>query len=104
MEPSMMEGFCWAVARKATAAIRRPVRATQSDNGTKVFQANTAAETNVTPKRKSSAKKDGSRSAVVMTPPALSSIHGSTKRNRVEYRLKLPLARMIQTTRNDSAC
>src|SRR5882724_3664384 len=84
----------------AAAAIRRPARAIQSDNGTKVFQANTPAETNVTPKRKSSAKKDGSRSAVVMTPPALSSTHGSAKRNTVEYRLKLALARMIQTIRN----
>src|SRR5689334_1031307 len=82
------------------AAIRIPAKTIQSDNGTKVFQANTPVETSVTPRRKSSAKKDGSCSAVVITPPARSSTHGSTQRNTAEYKLKLPLARVIQTTRN----
>jgi hypothetical protein len=52
-----------------------------------------------TPNRKSKAKKDGSRNAAVMMPPALSKTHGSTKRNTAERRLKLPLASVIQTTR-----
>src|SRR5882724_569964 len=80
-------------------AIRRIISGTQRDNGTKLFQAITPTETTATPNRKSSAKKDGSRSSAVMMPPALSKAHGSTKRNTAERRLKLPLASVIQATR-----
>ena len=80
-------------------AIRRIISATQSENGTKIFQASTPTETTATPNRKSSAKNDRSRSAPVMMPPALSRTHGRAKRNTAEYGLRLPLASVIQTIR-----
>ena len=80
-------------------AIRRIISATQSESGTKIFHAITPTETMTTPTRKSKAKKDGSRNAAAMMPPALSKTHGSTKRNTAERRLKLPPASVIQTTR-----
>src|SRR5439155_17896034 len=81
------------------ATIKRTTRGIQSDNGTQIFQAITPTETTATPKRRSSAKKDGSRSAAVMMPPTLSRTHGNAKRNTTEGRLKPPLVSVIQTTR-----
>src|SRR4029077_4058628 len=80
-------------------AIRRIISASQSDNGTKTFQAKMTRETTATPNRKSSAKKDGNRRAALMMPPALSRTHGSTKRKSTERRLKLTLATVIQAIR-----
>ena len=70
---------------------------THSESGTKNVQLITATETTVTPKRKSSAKKEGKRRAAVTIAPALSRTHGSANRKTTEPKLRLLLASVIQT-------
>src|SRR5437762_14034907 len=80
-------------------ATRSTITRTQSESGTKNFQVITATETTVTPKRKSSAKKEGNRRAAVTIAPALSRTHGSANRKTTEPKLRLLLATVIQVMR-----
>jgi hypothetical protein len=81
-------------------AIRSTISRNHSESGTKNVQLITATETTVTPKRKSSAKKDGKRRAVVTIAPALSRTHGSANRKTTVPKLRLLDASVTQTMEN----